>query len=544
MSRVSAFAALGACLLVAVTPVSAVADQRATSPVGRLLTVPYVTQPPKLCGGAALSMVLRYWGARNVFPADFAALVDEAEGGIRASALAQAATDRGWLAVPSAGADGDLSELEREVRKGRPLIVLIEDGVTRYHYVVVAGFTPTGVILHDPARAPFRVVARDRFLREWNAAGRWFMLVLPGANPVDRVASNDSVTYKSPDAAPAHSACGSLIQEHVLSARKGDMDAAEAGLRAATELCPSDPAAWRELAGLRFVQQRYRDAIKLAKRATVLDANDQATNELLAGARFLAGDLTGALEAWNRLDEPRVDLVTVDGLRRTSHAVAVDRLALEPRQLLTASVFVRAERRAAELPTLGSTELTYQPSVEGTAGLTLRANEGRLMPRSFSAWSLVGLTTLLRREVRLDLPSPLGEGEMWTFAYRFADRRPRGQFRIALPSRGGLPGVTAIEAIWEGQSYESLSPNNTAVDVSRRRLRAGLSDWAAAWFKWEAGVALDRFDGIDRFVAVDSRIVVRSISDLVSTTAAFSRWLPVTSSTRGFSTASISAGFQ
>ena len=41
-----------------------------------LLDVPYLAQPPELCGVAAVSMVLRYWGARDVFPEDFRALVE------------------------------------------------------------------------------------------------------------------------------------------------------------------------------------------------------------------------------------------------------------------------------------------------------------------------------------------------------------------------------------------------------------------------------------------------------------------------------------
>ena len=38
--------------------------------------VPYLPQTESLCGGASLAMVLRYWGARGVRPADFAAALE------------------------------------------------------------------------------------------------------------------------------------------------------------------------------------------------------------------------------------------------------------------------------------------------------------------------------------------------------------------------------------------------------------------------------------------------------------------------------------
>ena len=37
------------------------------------LDVPYLPQTEALCGGAAAAMVMRYWGARDVYPDDFAA---------------------------------------------------------------------------------------------------------------------------------------------------------------------------------------------------------------------------------------------------------------------------------------------------------------------------------------------------------------------------------------------------------------------------------------------------------------------------------------
>ena len=87
---------VGAMLSVAERGVAAGAAQ---SDVHALLDVPYVSQTPELCGGAAVAMVLRYWGERDVFPQDFAPLVGAGDGGILTGALASAVRDRGWQAL-------------------------------------------------------------------------------------------------------------------------------------------------------------------------------------------------------------------------------------------------------------------------------------------------------------------------------------------------------------------------------------------------------------------------------------------------------------
>ena len=58
----------------------------------------------QLCGGAAVAMVLRYWGEHNVLPQDFASLVDSTRKMTtqRASSPEHGSgSPRGWQAVPA-----------------------------------------------------------------------------------------------------------------------------------------------------------------------------------------------------------------------------------------------------------------------------------------------------------------------------------------------------------------------------------------------------------------------------------------------------------
>jgi hypothetical protein len=102
-----------------------------------LLDVPYLAQPPALCGGAAVAMTMRYWGARDIFPQDFSPVVSAADGGIITTALVSDVRGRGWQAlVLPIPADGRVV-IDDALARGRPLIVLIEVAPRTYHYVVV-----------------------------------------------------------------------------------------------------------------------------------------------------------------------------------------------------------------------------------------------------------------------------------------------------------------------------------------------------------------------------------------------------------------------
>jgi len=63
-----------------------------------LLDVPYLPQSEALCGGAAIAMVMRFFGVTNVYAETFSSLVDRTAGGIRGEDLLSALRARGWQA--------------------------------------------------------------------------------------------------------------------------------------------------------------------------------------------------------------------------------------------------------------------------------------------------------------------------------------------------------------------------------------------------------------------------------------------------------------
>lgn len=495
----------------------------------RLLDVPYLPQTEDLCGGAAVAMVLRYWGDRRVYPEDFAALVDRSASGIRTDVLVTDLRRRGSRVFPIDASGGSSGQWVREqVDLGRPVVALIEVSPNRYHYVVVVAWTADQVIVHDPARAPFRVMSQADFDAAWARAGRWALLILPSEDrPPDAGVSSVTPTGQDP---PSIGTCGALVQQMVALALAGDVGGAETGLLLATRICPRNAGAWRELAGSRFLQSRWAEASVLAERAVGLESGDERAWDLLATSRFLNDEADAALDAWNRIGRPLVDLVHVEGAHRTRYPVVTALVDLPARTLLTTEARDRAARRLEELPSAAVTHLRYRPTDGGVAEIDAVVVERSTVPRGIVPAVAIAARAWLQREAKLEVAAPAGSGELWTVAGRWWEARPKVAFAVAMPVAFGLPGITTIEGAWERQSYapgggeptEAVTPFRT----ERRRAAMRLADWSTSHLRWEVGAALDRW-GQDSHVSFGAALDVRLAHDRVSIGLDSATWVPL-----------------
>lgn len=521
-------------LMTAAPATAGTAAPQAQKAVRALLDVPYVSQTPELCGGAAVAMVLRYWGERQVFPEDFASLVIPSERGIPTTALAAAVRGRNWQAAIVSPDELDTrSRVHDAIERGQPLIALIEVGPRTYHYVVIVGATDSEIVLHDPARSPFRVLSWDGFDRAWAAAGRWMMLVLPPAG----VLSNASAAPASPatvtGTVSALTPCDALVERGVALALGDNSEAAEEGLVGATRVCPLHPAAWRELAGWRFSKSRWSEAKDLALVAVRLAPDDRHARELLATSRYLAGDLMGALDAWTPVGEPRIDTITVHGAERTPHPVVVKAAGLQPRQVLTSEGYRRALRRVQALPVAASARMQYEPLDGGLARVGVSLGERQPYPRGWMAFTILAGRAAVGHELKVDAAGLFGAGERGSVSGRWEKERPRVALALVAPSPSsllGLPGVASVEGMWERQSYPG-------VRESRRRTAFQLTDWPTSWLRWKAGVALDRFDA-HRYVSLEGGVDLRLARDRIALVVSRAEWIP-TAGARGFATSAV-----
>ncbi|MGD8497220.1 MAG: cysteine peptidase family C39 domain-containing protein, partial [Gemmatimonadales bacterium] len=270
--------------------------------------MPYFAQTELLCGGAAAAMVLRYWGMVGVRAEDFSGLVSRTRGGMRAEELAESIRQLGWEAFAFSGG---FAEARRHLRLGRPVVALLEVDAGRFHYVVFVGEAGDRLIFHDPAGSPYRLMDREELERAWGPTGYLGLLVLPppdrqpNVRPPATRARRDSLPATDRDALPA--ACRGRLDRALSAAAGGRL--AEADDLLAGGPCADHPAFLRERAGVRLRRGRTADAVALARRALAVRPDDEHAARTLATALYVRDRPDEALDAWNRADEPTVDLV-------------------------------------------------------------------------------------------------------------------------------------------------------------------------------------------------------------------------------------------
>lgn len=178
----SRFALIGWLLLAALVG-------QAQAPQGVWIDVPFVHQPREGCGAATLSMVMQYWAQQQRRPAgavsDVATIQRElyapSQHGILASSMQEYLRAHGFEVF---ALSGRWSDLETQLRKGRPLIVALRPaGQRELHYVVVDGIDPGRglVMMNDPAERKLLSQERAGFEKDWSATGDWMLLAVPAS---------------------------------------------------------------------------------------------------------------------------------------------------------------------------------------------------------------------------------------------------------------------------------------------------------------------------------------------------------------------------
>jgi hypothetical protein len=467
------------------------------------LSVPYLPQTEALCGGAAVAMVMRFWGARDIYADAFAPLVDRSAGGIRTSALVRAVEGRGWKAEVGGG---DLTRLGAEVARGRPVIALIEDRPGRYHYVVVVAAPASGpIVLHDPARAPDRAIDAPSFDARWARAERWMLVMEPGANLALR-ALPGSGAARAARPEPGF-ACQAQVDDGVALAQRGDKAAARRALEAAAAACPQAGAPWREIAGLDAVAGNWGAAATHARRAVSLNADDDHAWRVLATAEFVQHNDLAALAAWNRIGEPRTDLVEIRGLKHTRYLVVSDAVGVTPRELLTPDALRLAQRRVQHVPAVAAARVTFRPVEDGRAVVNAAIVERERAPLTYAAWGGIGLGAAANREVATSLANVSGGGDAVGIAWRWWERRPRIAVSYAAPGPGG---IWRLDASRETQTFA-----DAGVAFEERRTRGGIdvSNWIDQRTRLRAGIAIERWTARRRTVATSGRVEMWPVAD-------------------------------
>jgi hypothetical protein len=503
------------------------------------LAVPFLPHTDALCGGAAAAMVFRYLGDRHADVQQFESLVDTRAGGIADSALVDAIRSRGWKAQLL---DGSIATIREQVAAGHPLILLIEDRPSRYHYVVAVGADDTQVSVHDPTWGPNRQLSVSELLRRWKPTGFWTLLVTaePVVRPTSPAAANPP---RTPD--PGSTQCDRLLDEALDIIESNGPGVADEALGSVSEQCPTASAPLRELAGVRFGQQRWRDAATLAQQALDRNVSDPYAWDVLGSSRFILDDTRGALRAWNHINKPKVDSVQIVGLTRTRYALMTQFAGLVPSAMLTARQLSLADRRLRELPDRVMTTVAYRPDDDGFATVNVAIVERSRTPHNLVEWVSLGTQTAIDREVSVAIPGNTGQGELWEAAWRWWDGRPRVAASFSAPRAGRLGGIWRVDGSWEAQTYNGPGDAGSRGGIREEQTRGALSflNWVTPNLRIEASSGIDvwnRDTGLDvaagssqnprtqtpRTFFLGGSIEWRLATDRVSVAGASTSWSP------------------
>jgi tetratricopeptide (TPR) repeat protein len=150
-----------------------------------LAEVPFFPQRAHHCGPSSLAAVLAYSGV-EVSPDDLADMVflPGREGSLPLE-LTAAGRRLGRMPYPLAG---ELEEIVAELQGGRPVLVFLDLGSSRYpilHFAVVVGYSGAEdrLILRSGSRRR-QSLRVTRFLDAWRRAGSWALVIVePGELP-------------------------------------------------------------------------------------------------------------------------------------------------------------------------------------------------------------------------------------------------------------------------------------------------------------------------------------------------------------------------
>jgi hypothetical protein len=217
--------------------------------------------------------------------------------------------------------------------------------------------------------------------------------------------------------------------------------------------------------------------------------------QLLASARYLAGDELGALQAWNQLGDPTIDSVLVSGSTGRGLARVEGAVALGPGAVLTASDLGLARRRLSELPAIGAARIGVRPVTGGLAHVRVHVAERPLLDPLGRLALRTAIGALERRAVRVELANPLGVGELWSAEWRWEHARPRSAIRFDAPANVGVPGV-----LHGGVSYQRVriatgaEPGGTVEDAWYGSA-VGYGAWLSPKVRQSVDIGFERWEG-------------------------------------------------
>jgi len=316
------------------------------------------------------------------------------------------------------------------------------------------------------------------------------------------------------------------VQPGVDLALGGSPDAAREQLAAVAAWCPGSSAPLRELAALEFRHESWSRASEFAAEAVRRVPGDRFAWKLLATSRFLAGQREAALAAWNRVDEPRLDLVQINGFQQTPSSVAYAYLGEESGTILTPQRLRRVQRRIEELPAAQFSRVSYRPLSGGKAELEVNVVERPAFTSPLSLLLHSAVRAASDRAIGVEAFGLAASGDSLRISGQWRPNRSYGALAASAPHFLGLPGMFTAEAIWDEQSYRvpPASLESAPIREQRERASASLAHWWGADTRVAVTAAGDVWRTRGRYLSFSGDLDQRLVGDHVAVGGSAAGW--------------------
>lgn len=242
-----------------------------------------------------------------------------------------------------------------------------------------------------------------------------------------------------------------LVARAIVEARDGRREGAAETLDRAIAVDPRRPEAWLERGGLRFLLERYDDAIADLEVALRI-REDAYARDLLASTLLLTGRYDPAIEEWNRVGKPLLRKVRVAGLAHAREADVRREVTLREGARLDVHAYRRTRLRLEESQFFDALEL--RPVVAGPGAVDLELDV--LERHGFGPLPQLagrGIADLTRRKVRLRYAN-LGGWLSIGGEYKWEATQPFLGFTLDAFRPLGFPGMISIDGLRSRPSYD------------------------------------------------------------------------------------------
>ncbi len=283
-------------------------------------------------------------------------------------------------------------------------------------------------------------------------------------------------------------------------AKLGRLEDAHQAFLAGYRLHPRDKRFTVELGGIEFLQKRYAKAADWLLIASRISPDDAYVNDFCGSVFYLEGNLDAALKYWNRVEKPRVEMVSSEPLPRVNPMLLDRAFAFAPASTLRLPELLATEDRLHGMEIFPTYTFTLSARPDQKFDVTFHAQERNGWGNSrlealLSTFRGVFYQTLTPEYYNIDGAATNALSLLrWDAQKRRAlaslsgplHRDPRWRYRAAVDLRNENWVIR--------ESFTGLAPPLAWLNLRRESFSTSITRFQSGRWSWSTGAGLSHRD--------------------------------------------------